>query len=107
MKHNHNHDNGPSAGPALVPVRFEYTDTTATTVCVAGSFNDWQPTAKSLHRSGEGHWLKETALVPGAYEYCLVVDGHWIPDPLAKEAVPNPFGGMNSVLKVTSYETKH
>jgi hypothetical protein len=39
-------------------------------------------------------------LAPGTYEYCLVVDGQWMPDPLAKETVPNPFGGRNSVLKV-------
>ena len=38
----------------------------------------------------------------GTYEYCLVVDGQWRPDPLAKETVPNPFGGRNSVLKVAS-----
>jgi hypothetical protein len=25
-----------------------------------------------------------------------------MPDPLAKETVPNPFGGVNSVLKVAS-----
>jgi hypothetical protein len=30
----------------------------------------------------------------------LVVDGHWMTDPLATESVPNPFGGKNSVLKV-------
>jgi len=41
-------------------------------------------------------------LVPGTYEYCLVVDGQWMPDPLARETVPNPFGGVNSILKVTS-----
>ena len=39
---------------------------------------------------------------PGTYEYCLVVDGQWMPDPLARETVPNPFGGRNSVLKVAS-----
>jgi hypothetical protein len=39
-------------------------------------------------------------LAPGTYEYCLVVDGQWMPDPLARETVPNPFGGRNSVLKV-------
>jgi hypothetical protein len=38
----------------------------------------------------------------GTYEYCLVAEGQWMPDPLAKETVPNPFGGRNSVLKVTS-----
>jgi hypothetical protein len=53
-----------------------------------------------MHSSGNGHWLKETDLTPGIYEYCLVVDGHWIPDPQASETVPNPFGGRNSLLKV-------
>ena len=51
---------------------------------------------------GFGNWWKETALAPGTYEYCLVVDGQWMPDPLARETVPNPFGGRNSVLKVAS-----
>jgi 1,4-alpha-glucan branching enzyme len=100
MKHNHNHDNARNAEPQLVPVRFEFTHPTATTVCVAGTFNHWQPASKSMHPSGNGHWLKETTLVPGTYEYCLVVDGHWMPDPLARESVPNPFGGRNSILKV-------
>jgi len=28
------------------------------------------------------------------------VDGRWIPDLLARETGPNPFGGVNSLLKV-------
>ena len=108
MKHNHNHDNAPSAGPQLQPVRFEFTHPTATTVCIAGTFNHWQPESKTLHSSGVGHWWKETALAPGTYEYCLVVDGQYIPDPLALETVANPFGGRNSVLKVLpSAEATH
>jgi 1,4-alpha-glucan branching enzyme len=102
MKHNHNHDNVRNAGLPLVPVRFEFTHLTATTVSVAGTFNDWHPATKALNPSGNGHWWKETALAPGTYEYCLVVDGQWLPDPLARETVPNPFGGRNSVLKVAS-----
>jgi 1,4-alpha-glucan branching enzyme len=98
MKHNHNHDNTPA--PQLVPVRFEFKHPTATTVCVAGTFNNWQPEAKALHSSGAGHWWKETSLPPGTYEYCLIVDGQWMPDPLARESVDNPFGGRNSVLTV-------
>jgi 1,4-alpha-glucan branching enzyme len=101
MKHNKRHDNARSAGPQLVPIRFEFTHPTATSVCVAGCFNNWQPEAKALHPAGGGRWIKETALAPGTYEYCLVVDGKWIPDPKAKDYVPNPFGGKNSVLKVT------
>jgi len=102
MKHTHHRDNTRSAGPLLVPVRFEYTDPKATTVCLAGSFNHWQPEAKALHSSGVGNWWKETALAPGTYEYCLVVDGQWKPDPQARESVPNPYGGRNSILVVSS-----
>jgi 1,4-alpha-glucan branching enzyme len=98
MKHNHNHDNAPH--PQLAPVLFELTHPTARTVCIAGTFNDWKPEAKTLHSSGAGNWWKEMALAPGTYEYCLVVDGQWMPDPRAKETVANPFGGRNSVLRV-------
>ena len=100
MKHNHNHDNLPA--PQLVPVRFEFTNPTAKTVCIAGTFNHWQPEAKTLHSSGAGNWWKETLLAPGTYEYCLIVDGQWICDPHARESVPNPFGGRNSILIVAS-----
>ena len=102
MKHNHNHDNAPSPGLQLQPVRFEFTHPTAASVCIAGTFNHWKPEAKTLHSSGEGHWWKETMLAPGSYEYCFVVDGQYIPDPLALETVANPFGGRNSILKVAS-----
>lgn len=106
MKHNHNHDNLPAT--QLVPVHFEFTSLTAKTVCIAGTFNQWKPEAKTLHYSGAGNWWKETSLAPGTYEYCLVVDGKWIPDPRANESVPNPFGGRNSILTVAdSPEAKH
>jgi 1,4-alpha-glucan branching enzyme len=98
----HNHDNARCPSVQLVPVRFEFQSPTAKTVCLAGTFNGWQPEAKTLHSSGVGNWWKETSLAPGSYEYCLVVDGKWIPDPLAKETAANPFGGRNSVLHVAS-----
>ena len=105
MKHNHNHDNAAAPSP-LVTIRFEFSHPTAKTVCVAGTFNDWQPEAKTLHSSGAGNWWKETALAPGTYEYCLVVDGQWRTDPRARESVANPFGGRNSILRVaTSVES--
>ncbi|MEO6072431.1 MAG: isoamylase early set domain-containing protein [Burkholderiales bacterium] len=89
-------------------VRFEFTDPAATTVCVAGSFNNWDPETKPMAPFRNGGWIKETSLAPGTYEYCLVVDGKYIPDPLALETVPNPFGGRNSVLRVYgSEEDRH
>jgi 1,4-alpha-glucan branching enzyme len=108
MKHNKKHNNGKADGPRMVPVRFELTHQTAAKVSVAGTFNDWQPEARALHRSGGGRWLNDTELPLGTYEYCLVVDGRWLPDPSAHESVPNPFGGRNSVLRVTdSPEATH
>jgi len=102
MKHKLHQNNAASPGPQPVPVCFEFTHPTATTVCVAGTFNHWQPEAKALHPIGGGHWRKETVLPPGTYEYRFVVDGHWLADPLARETVPNPFGGRNSILQVAS-----
>jgi 1,4-alpha-glucan branching enzyme len=102
MNRNYNDDNAWSIGLPLVPVSFKFLHATAATVSVAGTFNDWHPTTKIMYRSGEDQWLKEAFLPPGNYEYCLVVDGRWIPDPLAEDQVPNPFGGRNSILKVAN-----
>jgi 1,4-alpha-glucan branching enzyme len=108
MKKHNNSKDGSATNSKLTPVRFEFTDPKATTVCIAGSFNHWHPERKTLHASGTGRWWKETALAPGTYEYCLVVDGRWMPDPLARETVPNPYGGRNSVLTVpVSVEAGH
>lgn len=102
MKHNISHNNVRNIPPQLVTIHFEFNDPKATTVCLAGTFNNWKPEPKTLRSSGVGNWWKETAFAPGTYEYCLVVDGKWMPDPLAKETVANPFGGRNSVLTVAS-----
>jgi 1,4-alpha-glucan branching enzyme len=100
MKHPKHHDHPRSPSPRWEPVRFEFTHPTATTVYIAGTFNDWHAHAKPMHPQGGGRWLKETVLPAGTYEYCLVVDGQWMPDPRVAETVPNPFGGRNSLLRV-------
>ena len=102
MNDNNYQENAGNSCPRLVPVQFEFTHPTAITVSVAGTFNDWHPTSKSMQPSEKGRWLKEAFLPPGHHEYCLVVDGQWMPDPLAVETVPNQFGGLNSVLEVSN-----
>lgn len=99
MKKNGKHTNGNGA-PGRSSVRVEFTHPTAEEVAIAGTFNDWSPNATQMVPMGDGRWIKEIVLPPGTYEYRLVVDGEWISDPLAKEKVPNPFGGENSVLSV-------
>jgi 1,4-alpha-glucan branching enzyme len=82
-------------------VHFEFTSPSAESVAIAGTFNDWHPNATPMIALGEGRWAKDLALPPGDYEYCLVVDGcKWMPDPLAGDYVPNPFGGENAICKV-------
>lgn len=81
-------------------LRIAFHDGQAQMVCIAGSFNDWHPSATPMLHMSHDRWVKELSLPPGRYEYCLVVDGQWLCDPAAAEKVPNPFGGCNSVLIV-------
>jgi 1,4-alpha-glucan branching enzyme len=97
-KNKTNKESGGEARPR--PVHFEFTHPNATRIAIAGTFNDWHPGATPMVPIGGDLWVKELVLPPGVYEYRLVVDGKWLPDPQASETAPNPFGGLNSVLKV-------
>jgi Glycogen recognition site of AMP-activated protein kinase len=101
----------PSTGKPLLPARlagtpqsqvvhFEFQHAGARSVCLAGSFNNWQPEGTAMAAVGSGKWAKDLPLLPGTYEYRLVVDGQWMEDPQAKKSAPNPFGTWNSVLMV-------
>ena len=94
----------PAAPTAKVPsaprVTFRLKRPGARTVAVAGTFNDWSASAARLRAAPDGVWSIELALTPGVYEYRFVVDGEWISDPAAGESVPNPFGGVNSLVRV-------
>ena len=87
-----------TAEPKINHVSFELVKADARKVCVAGSFNQWQPEQTPLAPVGNGRWVGDLNVTPGRYEYLFVVDGQWLPDPNAKETVQNPFGGRNSVL---------
>jgi 1,4-alpha-glucan branching enzyme len=78
----------------------KFVDPSAHQVFVAGSFNNWHAAALPLKPS-KGEWVGEVELAPGRYEYLFVVDGKWLPDPGAKETIPNPFGGFNSLLSIS------
>jgi len=72
---------------------------TAAAVSVAGTFNNWDGRRNPMRKGNDGLWRSKVWLPPGRHEYRFVVDGQWISDPKAAEAVPNPYGGSNSVLK--------
>ena len=101
MKRNKDHNtNGHDHGNSRHVVQVEFSHPAATAVGIAGTFNDWIPGATPMVPAGEGRWLKELVLAPGIYEYLLVADGEWLADPHAEATVPNPFGGVNSVITV-------
>jgi len=87
--------------PANLLVLFQYQDGQASEVCLAGSFNDWHPSATPMVHLGGGKWAKELALDKGVHEYLFVADGRWFPDPGAAVTVPNPFGGINCCVMVS------
>jgi 1,4-alpha-glucan branching enzyme len=90
----------PASEPRIKPVHIEFSHPTAEEVRIAGSFNDWRPEATPMIALGGGRWAKKLVLPPGKYEYCLVVDGYYLPDPQSRQTSPNPFGGVNSVMSV-------
>jgi chromosome partitioning protein len=73
----------------------------ASTVQIAGDFNNWQPTKTPMKRVGDsGIWQTKLKLPQGKYRYRLVVDGQWQQDPYNELTEVNPFGEYNSVLEV-------
>lgn len=92
------HKSGSAMHPAQ-QVRLEFFHPQAREVNIAGSFNDWRPGATWMISLGNGRWVKQLLLPPGRYEYCFVVGGHWLPDPMALES-SNSRGSHNFVLIV-------
>lgn len=52
-------------------------------------------------------WVRTIPLSAGTYEYCLVVDGQWMLDPMNELSVENRFGGRNSVRTVAPGPAVH
>lgn len=90
----------PSAAPTTF-VRLVVVQPDARAVQVAGDFNGWDPARTSLDLAPGGVWTVTLPLVPGRYQYMLVVDGErWVSDPLAAEYADDGFGARNAVLEV-------
>ena len=68
-------------------------------VYLAGSFNEWDPTAKKMAFKG-GVYTAELKLAPGSYEYKFVIDGVWCADPENANSIANDQGTFNSIVEV-------
>lgn len=73
----------------------------ASSVAVAGDFNNWSPALVLGDPDGDGIWTGRLPLEPGVHEYMFVVDGsEWITDPEAERYADDGFGNRNAVLVV-------
>ena len=89
---------------AAMPVQFVLDAAGASSVSVAGDFNDWNASASPMQRlPGSGLWTVTLAVQPGRHLYSFVIDGaRWVADPRAPRAVDSDFGKPGSVLLVNS-----
>jgi hypothetical protein len=81
-------------------VLFKFHAPPKTKVNVAGTFNNWDPTAIKLGVNSRGTYTAMVLLPLGRYEYKFIVNGDWRNGPDCCEQVPNAFGTTNSVLVV-------
>jgi 1,4-alpha-glucan branching enzyme len=72
----------------------------AKTMQIAGDFNNWQPGKNQMRKAGDGTWQARIPIAKGTYRYRFVVDGKWQHDPNNSSTEPNPYGELNSVVKV-------
>jgi len=90
----------------LIPVTFTLTYPKAESVCLIGSFNQWNPGGHEMRRFGKRNtWVLELRLPEGRHEYAFLVDGSLVvPDQNSPFYQSDGFGNRNSVLFVSSDE---
>jgi 1,4-alpha-glucan branching enzyme len=69
-------------------------------VYLAGDFNQWSPNKKRMSKYRDGSFRAKVTLKPGVYQYKFIADGVWVTDPEAPDMAPDPFGGVNSLLRI-------
>jgi 1,4-alpha-glucan branching enzyme len=86
--------------PKLMKAEFSLSAPQATSVFIAGDFNQWNLSTHPLTRDKKGVWKISLAVGPGRYEYRFLVDGQWQNDPNCPSLVENPFGTSNCLRMV-------
>jgi 5'-AMP-activated protein kinase regulatory beta subunit len=78
----------------------------ASTVCVAGEFNAWDPCVAPMKKGRDGSWKLRLQLPVGQFQYKFIVDGEWCCEPgcagdhECPKCVLNDMGTMNRTLEV-------
>lgn len=72
----------------------------ASSVMLAGDFNNWSSMSTPLVSPRPGTWVAKLPLKPGRYRYRMIVDGRWVTDPFNQYVQANEFGELNNVVEV-------
>ena len=80
---------------------FSFNAPGALSVQLVADFTHWEKSPINLRKESDGMWRTAVDLEPGTYHYRFLVDGQWRDDPECTLRVPNPYGGTNTVRKVT------
>jgi hypothetical protein len=92
---------GPSGASVQVYVQFSLEAPGASSVAVAGDFDDWKGTHGLVDPDGDGVWTGRVPVRPGVHAYMFLVDGStWLTDPRAERYTDDGFGNRNAVLAV-------
>ena len=72
----------------------------ARSVYLVGNFNDWNPTKKKMNKGKNGKFQTRLTLAQGEYQYKFIIDGIWQNDPDAQGQAMNPYGTLNSIIRI-------
>ena len=85
----------------VVYVQFILDAPGASSVAVAGDFNQWEGSHGLEDLDGDGVWSGRIPVEPGVHAYMFLVDGStWMTDPRADRYADDGFGNWNAVLAV-------
>ncbi len=76
-------------------------------VILMGDFNNWDVGSHPMEKDENGIWKVSMMILPGKYEYRLLVDGQWRLDSGNNQTVPNCFGTENNVLTILEKQANH
>ncbi len=88
-------------------ILFSFLNKESLSVLIAGDFNRWVAEPLMQVDENSGLWQKVIPINEGTYRYKFLVDDIWRTDPFNPRNEMNPYGGIDSVLKLNGTVVFH
>ena len=88
-------------------ILFSFLNKESLSVLIAGDFNRWVAEPLLQVDENTGLWQKVIPINEGTYRYKFLVDDIWRTDPFNPRNEMNPYGGIDSVLKLNGVVVFH